>query len=308
MHNTSLLFGNGINRLTDTNISWGKLLDLLMQERRFDAKVLPNTFTYERIILESPKQSEDITHDEEGVKHKIAELLSSISPNKVYEDLFGLPFKNYLTTNYDYGFLKSIKSKHPDLRVEDSSTEKIYSLRRMKELTLNNGSHFLWHIHGEIDRPPSIMLGLDHYSGSIGKINNYIKGFYEYQLHGEEVRESSIGDKFENGLFKNSSWIDLFFTSNIHIVGYSFDHSEIDLWWVLNKRARMIRGKRLSSIIKNQIFFHYIDSDYHMEELGLFKALGVIPVTHMVGAKNDPSRFLKYYHSVLDYLHSNLKR
>ena len=38
---------------------------------------------------------------------------------------------------------------------------------------------YIWPIHGTIQHPKSIMLGLDHYCGSIGKINDYIKGKYK---------------------------------------------------------------------------------------------------------------------------------
>ena len=44
----------------------------------------------------------------------------------------------------------------------------------------------------------------------------------------------------------------LFFNSDIHIVGFGFDYSEIDLWWILNKRARMMLANNSAKQIKNK--------------------------------------------------------
>ncbi|MCJ8326248.1 MAG: hypothetical protein MJK08_04015 [Campylobacterales bacterium] len=43
-----------------------------------------------------------------------------------------------------------------------------------------------------------------------------------------------------------------FFNTDIHILGFGLDYSEIDLWWILNKRARLGRTQKL----KNKIFFY----------------------------------------------------
>ena len=65
-----------------------------------------------------------------------------------------------------------------------------------------------------------------------------------------------IGDRLESVLPLEDiqSWIDLFFISDVHVVGYGFDMSEIDLWWILNRRIRILKEER--SIVRNRIFFH----------------------------------------------------
>lgn len=40
------------------------------------------------------------------------------------------------------------------------------------------------------------------------------------------------------------SWIDLFYS----IIGYGLDNAEIDIWWLLGKRARMKHNKQLPII------------------------------------------------------------
>lgn len=66
------------------------------------------------------------------------------------------------------------------------------------------------------------------------------------------------------------SWIDLFFICDVHIIGLSLEYAEIDLWWILNYRAKLIQDGR---IIKNKIFFYTAKSDIHLH--GLLKVFHV---------------------------------
>ena len=273
MDNT-ILFGNGINRLS-SSLTWEKLLEEIMESRIFKPDELPNTMTYERIILERPYYNEDVRKDEFKVKNKIKGLLENIEKNNVYTELFKLNVQNYLTTNYDYAFIDSILDlDEVNLPIHEYTTEDVYSIRRLKRISnkQEKTKHF-WQIHGEIRKPATIMLGLDHYCGSIGKIDNYIKGGYEYKKEGKDEKEISIEKKFEENLFTNSSWVELFFTTNIHIIGLTFDFSEIDLWWIINKWARLRRSKELNGKIKNKIIY-YCDSITDSKKC-LFESFGV---------------------------------
>ena len=56
------------------------------------------------------------------------------------------------------------------------------------------------------------------------------------------------------------SWIDLFFTHDIHIIGFSLQYEEVDLWWILNKRQRYKRKFAHENLINNKIFYYgYVD-------------------------------------------------
>ncbi len=153
---------------------------------------------------------------------------------------------------------------------------------------MNSKKNF-WQIHGEIKKPSTIMLGLDHYCGSIGKIDSYIKGGYKYNVDGETVTEKSIEVKLKENSFNNSSWVELFFNSNIHIIGFTFDYSEIDLWWIINKRARLMKSDNLKGLIKNKVSFHCETMDE--QKKGLLESMGVsveiIPLTKSVNPYFD---------------------
>lgn len=264
----TVLFGNGLNYLSENFISWKQLLDKIKGDNLFENGQLPNTMIYERSIIGNPISFDTLTKKEEAIKNEIADMLKGFPGNKYYKKLAEVNAENYLTTNYDYAFLESYK-QNDSFEIEDKSTEGLYSIRRHKEILLDKKLHAkIWHIHGEIEVAPSIMLGLDHYCGSVGKIDSYVKGRYEFQHNKVNVKTPSIFDKLTSkGKFDDTSWIELFFNSDVHIIGLGLDYSEIDLWWILNKRARLKLDNRTKKSIKNKIYFHTSNNDRDQTEL-----------------------------------------
>lgn len=300
--NKTLLFGNGLNQLTTGLISWKDLLDNIKKKNKFDNLALPNTMIYERILMERPKLADGIFAVEGNIKKEIAEQLRNISTNKYYELVYNLGFKNYLTTNYDYSLNKKIEEK--GFSSKNNSTEDIYSIRRNTSILNKNGKEEckIWNIHGEIDRPPSIMLGLDHYCGSIGKLDAYLKGTYEFQDNKQPIRVKSITDKIKSREFDNYSWVELFFNSDIHIIGLSLEYSETDLWWILNKRARIMNDKKTSVHISNKIF--YYSTSIEPEKEGVLNSFNVQVVKTIPDTKTF--NWGKYYEQTLEKI-SNAK-
>lgn len=250
MSNT-LLFGNGLNRLSSNAVSWSQLLDSLKVKDNFPHNNLPYTMVYEQIFMGTNSSDPD---KELSIKNEIAKALTTQNSNEVMNRLASMNFSNFITTNYDYAFSEVL-----NVSSEKLSTEDIYSLRRKRKF----GDKILWHAHGEIDHPKSIMLGLDHYCGSVGKIDAYVKGKYSFNADGKTISITSIEDKIINNAFCNTSWIDLFFSTNVHILGFSLDFSEIDFWWLLNKRARLHRQGKIT----NQIYLYVTDIEDQKEKL-----------------------------------------
>jgi hypothetical protein len=299
MQNT-ILFGNGLNLLTKSNKSWEQLLNELKSPNLFSNGNLPNTMVYERILFEKDlNKNQEVLIEESNIKNKIAFEFSNIANHKIYKDLFDLNVNNYITTNYDYAFSNTI-SEELNFETKNKSSEDIYSIRRKIEINVSNQLNTnIWHIHGEINKPKTIMLGLDHYCGEIGKIDSYIKGFYTYEKEGKKQKIKSIEEKLMINEFDETSWIDLFFNSDIHIVGFSFHFSEIDLWWILTKRARFIRDSKLTKSIKNKIFFYCDKIDD--ETKGLFESLGV-------SVKLFPHNgdYLESYENIINHLKNKI--
>ncbi len=175
MRNT-LLFGNGLNQLTNDGPSWDSLLSQLKGNKTFNHDKLTNTMIYERIFLERDKPS---VEKEIYIKEEVASMMKNIRGGEFYQKIIDLCFENYITTNYDYAFKNTL-----NMKPSNENTEKVYSIRRH----LDFKSMKIWHAHGELNNPKSIQLGLDHYAGYIAKIDAYIKGTYEYNHNGETVK------------------------------------------------------------------------------------------------------------------------
>jgi hypothetical protein len=286
MRNT-ILFGNGLNRISNNSVSWDHLLETIKGVNSFKNKSLPNTMVYERIFMERHSKKSNHNDDEMAIKNSIACVMKSQETNEIYSYLAEMDVSNYLTTNYDYAFEKALELIINPLRL---STEDIYSLRRKRKYETDFGDKFLWNIHGEIDHPKSIMLGLDHYCGSVSKIDSYIKGNYKHISEGEVVTVEPMKSKIKDNIYCTTSWVDLFFSTNVHILGLSLDYSETDIWWLLNKRARFA----VDGLINNKIYFHVNKIDEEMA--GLLKSFYVdVVVTEL-----DNKKYKQMYKSMLN--------
>ena len=264
----TILFGNGMNRFLSGGVTWENMLKDLSEEYKVDSDELIEanqyTMVYEQIVL-----SEGIK--EYHLKKNIAKRLTTSNYSDSYSEIFQVNAENYLTTNYEH-FLEE-EAKKELLIKEIENTEKIYSVRRKVNLSDGNRKIAIWNIHGSIRQPESIMLGLDHYCGYIGKIDDYIKGKYKYQIDKKQHKSKPIIEKLKKGSFDNGflSWIDLFFMTDVFILGFGMAYSETDLWWILNRRARLKKNST-SKLINNRIVYY---GECDAAKKNLFKSFDV---------------------------------
>jgi len=54
------------------------------------------------------------------------------------------------------------------------------------------------------------MLGYDHYTGSLSKLESYIKGNYRFTLNKEQIMPRTMREKLLKGNFDGYSWIEKF--------------------------------------------------------------------------------------------------
>lgn len=74
-------------------------------------------------------------------------------------------------------------------------------------------------------------------------------------MHGSRLE--SIKNRLREGIKEIVSWVDLFFISDIHIIGLNLGYEETDLWWVLNKRRRIKQED--PKLINNDIFYYPVE-------------------------------------------------
>lgn len=260
----AIFFGNGLNRING-GVDWEELLKSLAKDGS-TFKINSNTLRYEAMYLSRSIHIRKHTPlrkiTEYEIKEKIAEKLKEEQQgiNGIYKQLANLPISEYITTNYDYSLELTLQNEGYE-EVKYDKSEKIYSIHRYRKYSNGNEVKRIWHIHGDLVVPQSIMLGYDHYCGSLAKINEYMKGTYSFKhKHGKRENIGKIEErlrKSKDGLAVRS-WIDLFFAFDIDFIGYGLDLSEIDIWWVLNKRMRILKEQRAK--IGNDITFHTIEN------------------------------------------------
>lgn len=267
----SILYGNGINRLTKGMPSWDQLI-----KGTFDVELdnnIPNPLKYEALLMKRPFRGPDqrfflnggfALTDNDGkqlfaageltekiLKDRIAKRLKTFGANNTYNIISNLSVTHFITTNYDNSIFNCLGSGTLNKRFRE---EKIYSIRRNYVFNTSDGDkRYYWPIHGNIDSPASIMLGFDHYCGSLAKIEQFVKGGYD--LHGSRLE--SMNKRLKQGIKEVISWVDLFFISDVHIIGLKLGYEETDLWWVLNKRRRVKRAE--TGLVNNKIFYYPVE-------------------------------------------------
>ena len=98
----------------------------------------------------------------------------------------------------------------------------------MKNLVKNRNSTNagLWHIHGEACASEGIVLGHDRYGRLLKRIIEICS----------DLDYRKITKRNEPHCF--TSWPELFLFGDIYVIGFGFDQSEFDLWWLLRRKQR----------------------------------------------------------------------
>ena len=264
MDNT-IFFGNGINL-----VAGGKSWDDILKDMSFRdslPEINSNTLKYEYILLQKPQKQfvplllkgkplllagkiyGEFFDTENGVvKRKLCDKLKRQPYSPYYAELFNLNTQNYITTNYEQ--LLNNEFETNGFSHKDSDNSQLLYVR--DSLYKNTQSVSIWNIHGNLKTPESIMLGIKDYCDYVSEINQYIK-----EDHSEAV----------------NTWIDLFFRTNVYIIGFGLAYEETDLWYVLTIRKRLIRNNNRN--INNHIYYYDIEKDSDKNKNELLKTLDV---------------------------------
>ena len=265
---TTVFYGNGVNLLSKNGKTWDNILREISV-----GQILPpigsNTLKYEYIVLPKNKYTEvghgctftvngvkvtEMIDTEIDIKTKLKEKMTHFEAPAFYDKLAELEADNYITTNYET-FLNNPLMKRGYKR---KNTE--CSIRNIEaHFTFVNGEKKirLWNMHGSFDIEERIMLGLYEYCESVTKL----KRMFE----------------LSNGLLKaeidKNSWPYVMLHSNVYILGFGLGYEEIDLWYFLTIRKRLIREKIIE---RNKIIYYSInDNSLDIGKAKLLEALDV---------------------------------
>ncbi len=267
-HPQVLLLGNGLNRCYKGD-SWDDLLKRITINKTIPAD------------LDCPMPLQAIIRTNDSVdislKEHQKEFYGSVTSEEhrdLLKRLLGIGFDHILTTNYSYELecaaLEQEKGgKSRVERISDyalkkhlSHTDAVekadgkFNLHTYYEFENGEKQNKIWHIHGEARKPNSIILG-HYYYGSLLKryfqIFDKRKNKYaEYQKEGKRV--------------PIESWLDAFILGDVYVLGFGYDLSEFDLWWLLNRKKR-------EKAEVGRVYFYEISEPKNSEDFSIKSAL-----------------------------------
>lgn len=226
-----LLLGNGIN-IAYGGSSWDDVL----------ASISTGEFDYDHFAIKQlPYALQTIVISSDSVSDGMNEISKGLMPKPLHNDhselikeYLSLPLEAVLTTNYSYE-IEVAANPQFDLGIGTVSKYRLSSKSGSKSQErfgvfkyFRVGENDIWHIHGEAARPNSMIMGHYYYGELMGEIQKRIPKL---------IRSYKASQK-NKVAFLPYSWIDLFLLSNVHIVGFGLDASEMDIWWLINCKKR----------------------------------------------------------------------
>ena len=247
-----VLIGNGLE-MKSGQVAWKKLVDNLTVPNCIpitdeEKKNMPFPLLYEVLVLNRPipqiLDAAAIRDEEKCLKREMRNLVNS--SNDLLDELPELNADHIFTTNYSYCLEKAFFPKRDFTSSVSRSSVRFNLLmsdeneKQMREsqyrlhsgyLAKNSNSTNvgLWHIHGESSASEGIVLGHDRYGRLLKRIIEI------------------CSDLDYKGITKKkprcfTSWPELFLFGDVYVIGFGFDQSEFDLWWLLRRKQRERHG------------------------------------------------------------------
>lgn len=293
-----ILLGNGINRAFNKH-SWRELIEAALSRNH-------SPYTYSE-ISDLPATMQIVAAcGNGGVKHDVQDMASGfVKRLKDSQDtrehdmlnvLLSVPFDALLTTNYTLELEKAAEGienlyqfrSRQRLTRTVSPAEKDSRLFQFTKLSMPEGTRRIWHIHGDISTPNSIVIG-HYYYGKLQTrmyehIRNLCRTFRIAQSQGKP--------------YTPVSWIDYFMLGDVYAFGIGMDSAEQDLWWLL-------ACKQLE--FSDTTFYFFEPERYiHGPVKKMLSAYGAIPRTDIPRKGDRDDDYIEYYEKVIEDLRNRL--
>lgn len=308
-----ILIGNGLNRITNKNLSWDGVLDNLIEisdSAQIRKGNKPLTFLFEEILHSMEKGA--TRENEQKLKEAVADAIdNALKPNDLHEKFMNLDIEHFFTTNYDYCLERAIDPKFKKISsIKQTGESKKYSLSRCNKVN----DKFIWHIHGEFDnaliseknnyKEKSVMLGFDQYMRTLMDTSQLLNNGSYRNLPGKQTLEEVFSELLNIETTKRS-WLSFFFTNDMHIIALDLGPFETHLWWLFHFRKKLAARKKLT--YKNKITY-YISAYERLlkrDQLELLQSLG-INITEVQCEFNKGNFYREFYENVYELIYSAL--
>ena len=275
---SAILLGNGLNRCLKGYPSWVDLLQGI--ESEFFSKLgssVNSLLKYDAILCEAKGR-----YGDDSVSKRVLDCLKrldtaqiAIENSDLFVSILDSGVKTILTTNYDYNLENALihgaSSPLFGKQIEEHYTfETRASDKRNKVIDAFD----IHHIHGEISYPKSICLGITKYIDNLAKT-------MELLSDGESSQDgSSLGRLIDSNVLTRGpgwkkTWAELFFNSNIYIVGLGLSSDELDIWWLLMRRAQLLADRDMCGKITNRIIYFPLIAEERQYDFSPFDVLHV---------------------------------
>ena len=230
-----LLLGNGLCRGYNAD-SWNKFLNQV--NRKKNEFPVPDDIDMPMplkiILLTENHVGTAMRENKEYFLKEFNETLDSEIYTQINK-LFDCGFDYILTTNYSYELeyavygdrLSENRLKSIQRYIDTERAENKYMLHTFNQIDHNGDPVNVWHIHGEARKPDSMIIGSDYYSRLTSRVI-------------EETNKSERYDQKDGkttSIISINSWVDALLFGDVYVLGFGYDYSEQDLWWLLNRKA-----------------------------------------------------------------------
>ena len=305
--NAILLVGNGINQAFEDSkdafipqkenwdfkgMSWINIVKQIMLNcnpdlKYDDVKTLPTTL---QIVTAS---KDDVKKTMKSLSEYMVRDIISEDKAMFCKQLLTLPVENILTTNYSYELEQSVgiparKYNYYQCRKDSEKVSKtIHKLRLYTYSDLPDVKKKVWHIHGDAATPDSMIMGHYYYGKLLREIQLRIKNFMPF-----------CKGCMNNGVdFESKSWVDLFLTKDVYIVGFGFDFSEMDLWWLAACKKK--------EFANTKIHYYAPKGETNTDKRALLDVYS-IKIHEEFEVKNKD--YISYYEAVINDIKEKLKK
>lgn len=226
-----LLLGNGLNRVYG-GASWTGLLEKINRTAFTTEQVKSMPFPMQAVLLS--KDHVDISLQDLQRELTQCELHPWLAEQ--LQRLLALPFDCVLTPNFTYEIECAVISdflEHPQRYLRHTQAvpraEKWFMLHTYYDLPLERGPLPLFHIHGEARTPSTVILGHYYYGNLLFCCDEYLT--HRAPNHRYPLWPGQDG-------MPALSWLDYLILGDVYSLGFGFDTSEMDLWWLLCRKKR----------------------------------------------------------------------